>query len=328
MDLLHAEIQGPAPRCHAAQPLYRAVFSRRGDRTGGGTSALLRVPAPGRTAVRGSLARGTWVADAAQSGGDGCRAAPAGVAKEEGHSTGLRGVAGLPDGVFVRGRHAAHLVVRGNLLAWTLEGYVPIGSPPHVEVEIITPPAIVAALSAGYRPMLHPTAARALESDAQHGMGERLLTRSSLRSTLRRSSWLLALVLAISLATKLAEHIPGIAGGPLEKLATDIYEYLKDMALLFVTVVAAYLASVFQKRTTSSRRCEKNGATSSRPSRRCLPTRRSRSQPSATTWQPSAPSPRRSTTCVRSTRTWVKPAGWSGSTLMNRCTICGARCKR
>jgi hypothetical protein len=95
---------------------------------------------------------------------------PQRVAKEEGHSTGLRGVAGLPDGVFVRGWHAAHLVVRGNLLAWTLEGYVPIGSPPHVEVEIITPPAIVAALSAGYRPMLHPTAARALESDAQHGM--------------------------------------------------------------------------------------------------------------------------------------------------------------
>jgi hypothetical protein len=74
------------------------------------------------------------------------------------------------------------------------------------------------------------------------------MTRSSLRSTLRRSYWLLALVLAISLATKLAEHIPGIAGGPLEKLATDIYEYLKDMALVFVTVVAAYLASVFQKR--------------------------------------------------------------------------------
>jgi hypothetical protein len=62
------------------------------------------------------------------------------------------------------------------------------------------------------------------------------------------SYWLLAFVLAISLGTKLAEHIPGIAGGPLERLATDIYEYLKDMALLFVTVVAAYLASVFQRR--------------------------------------------------------------------------------
>lgn len=74
------------------------------------------------------------------------------------------------------------------------------------------------------------------------------MTRSSLHRTLRRSYWLLALVLLISLGTKLAEHIPGIAGGPLEKLAQDIYEYLKDMALVFVTVVAAYLASVFQRR--------------------------------------------------------------------------------
>jgi hypothetical protein len=82
---------------------------------------------------------------------------------KERRSARLRSVAGLPDGAFVRWRHAAHLVVRGNLLAWTLEGYVPSESPPHVEVEIITPPAIVAALSAGYRPMLHPTADRALD---------------------------------------------------------------------------------------------------------------------------------------------------------------------
>lgn len=74
------------------------------------------------------------------------------------------------------------------------------------------------------------------------------MTRSSLRRTLRRCYWLLGLVLALSLATKLADHIPGIAGGPIEKLAKDVYEYLKDMALVFVTVVAAYLASVFQRR--------------------------------------------------------------------------------
>ena len=164
---------------------------------------------------------------------------------KEHQSARLRGVAGLPDGVFVRWRHAGHLAVGGHLLAWTLEGYVPAVQPPHTEVEIITPPAIVAALSAGYRPMLHPTADRCAVVD---GVGRIWMTRSSLRSTLRRSYWLLALVLAISLATKLAEHIPGIAGGPLEKLATDVYEYLKDMALVFVTVVAAYLASVFQKR--------------------------------------------------------------------------------
>lgn len=74
------------------------------------------------------------------------------------------------------------------------------------------------------------------------------MTRTTLNRTLRRSYVILALVLAVSLAAKLADHIPGIAGGPVENLAKDVYEYLKDMALVFVTVVAAYLANVFQKR--------------------------------------------------------------------------------
>jgi hypothetical protein len=76
------------------------------------------------------------------------------------------------------------------------------------------------------------------------------MTRSKLRRTLRRSYWLLGLVLAISLASKLADHIPGIAGTTGEKLLKDVYEYLKDMALVFITVVAAYLANVFQKRNS------------------------------------------------------------------------------
>ena len=74
------------------------------------------------------------------------------------------------------------------------------------------------------------------------------MTRSSLRRTLRRAYWLLCIVLAVSLATKLAEHVPGIAGSAFDRLAKNVYEFLKDMALVFVTVVAAYLASVFQKR--------------------------------------------------------------------------------
>ena len=74
------------------------------------------------------------------------------------------------------------------------------------------------------------------------------MTRSSLRRTLRRCYWVLGLVLALSLVTKLAGHIPGLAGGPLEALGRDVYDYMKDMALVFVTVVAAYLASVFQRR--------------------------------------------------------------------------------
>ena len=74
------------------------------------------------------------------------------------------------------------------------------------------------------------------------------MTRSRLRRTLRWSYVALALVLAVSLVTKLAEHIPGLAGTPSEKLAKDIYEYLKDMALVFVTVVATFLAGVYQRR--------------------------------------------------------------------------------
>jgi len=74
------------------------------------------------------------------------------------------------------------------------------------------------------------------------------MTRSSLGRTLRRAYWILGLVLAISMAAKLANHIPGLAGTPTERLLASLYDYLKDMALVLVTVVAAYLANVFQKR--------------------------------------------------------------------------------
>jgi hypothetical protein len=67
---------------------------------------------------------------------------------------------------------------------------------------------------------------------------------------------LLGLVLAISIAAKFADRIPGIAGTPLERAAGDVYEYLRDMALVLVTVVAAYLANVFQKRSKFVERLE------------------------------------------------------------------------
>ncbi len=75
------------------------------------------------------------------------------------------------------------------------------------------------------------------------------MTRSSLKRTLRRAYWLLGLVLLVSIVAKLADHVPGIAGTQAERLLKDIYDYLKDMSLVLVTVVAAYLANVFQKRT-------------------------------------------------------------------------------
>ena len=75
------------------------------------------------------------------------------------------------------------------------------------------------------------------------------MTRASLNRTLRRAYVVLGLVLLVSVAAKFADRIPGIAGTPLERAAADIYEYLRDMALVLVTVVAAYLANVFQKRS-------------------------------------------------------------------------------
>ncbi len=74
------------------------------------------------------------------------------------------------------------------------------------------------------------------------------MTRSTLKRTLRWSYVALVLVLAISLMTKLAHHIPGLSQTPWQAFAHDIYEYLKDMALVFVTVVATLLAGVYQKR--------------------------------------------------------------------------------
>ncbi len=75
------------------------------------------------------------------------------------------------------------------------------------------------------------------------------MTRASLNRTLRHAYFWLGFVLVLSLASKFADRIPGIAGTAIETAAGDLYEYLKDMTLVFVTVVAAYLANVFQKRS-------------------------------------------------------------------------------
>lgn len=61
---------------------------------------------------------------------------------------------------------------------------------------------------------------------------------------------MLAFVLIVSLFAKFADYVPGIAGSKTSSVATSLYDYMRDMALVFVTVVAAYLAHVFQKRST------------------------------------------------------------------------------
>jgi hypothetical protein len=65
----------------------------------------------------------------------------------------------LPDGTMVSQQGTVGLWCRGAVLPWSFDGYgapVPVG--PRTRVELLTPPSIVAALAAGYRPMVHPSA--------------------------------------------------------------------------------------------------------------------------------------------------------------------------
>ena len=63
----------------------------------------------------------------------------------------------LPDGATVAVGGEAFLVRGGALLGWSPGGYVEARPMPGV-VEVLTPRAIVAAIGAGYAPVLHPTA--------------------------------------------------------------------------------------------------------------------------------------------------------------------------
>jgi hypothetical protein len=66
----------------------------------------------------------------------------------------------LPDGVMIRHDGGPALLVGGQMLPWSFAGYqtaVPVDE--DAMVEVLTPPSSVAAIAAGYRPVLHPTAA-------------------------------------------------------------------------------------------------------------------------------------------------------------------------
>jgi len=73
-------------------------------------------------------------------------------------------VGALPDGAMVRHDDGPALVLGGRLLPWSFDGY---GAPRRVAgdtpVELLTPPSIVAVLSGGYRPLMHPSAAAVSE---------------------------------------------------------------------------------------------------------------------------------------------------------------------
>ncbi len=65
--------------------------------------------------------------------------------------------ADLPDGTMIVARGQAFVMAAGQPLLWQPGGYHPVSAPLDVE-GLITPPATVAALRAGYRPMLHHSA--------------------------------------------------------------------------------------------------------------------------------------------------------------------------
>lgn len=69
----------------------------------------------------------------------------------------------LPDGAFVLRGGAPHLVLEGELVRWTPAGYTERSPRPSGQAVLLTPPALLEVLRAGWEPvvpLLHPTALR------------------------------------------------------------------------------------------------------------------------------------------------------------------------
>ncbi|WP_338827761.1 hypothetical protein [Bradyrhizobium sp. 27S5] len=69
-------------------------------------------------------------------------------------------IAGLPDGTMVQANGESYLVANGETLRWSFAGYdrADVTGP----ALLLTPPSTIRAFQAGYRPVLHPSAAAAL----------------------------------------------------------------------------------------------------------------------------------------------------------------------
>ncbi len=70
-------------------------------------------------------------------------------------------VSALPDGAMVAHDDRALLIVSGALRLWAFTGYGPspaFSTSPDARLRLLTPPATLAALKAGYKPVLHQTA--------------------------------------------------------------------------------------------------------------------------------------------------------------------------
>jgi hypothetical protein len=66
----------------------------------------------------------------------------------------------LPDATMIAMDGKAYAVAGHGLRPWSFEGFGPVEHPrPNGDVSVLTPPAIIAVLSAGYRPVWHLRAA-------------------------------------------------------------------------------------------------------------------------------------------------------------------------
>lgn len=68
-------------------------------------------------------------------------------------------VGGLPDGVMVRYGDSTGLLADGRIFPWSFTGYgAPLPISAATPVDLLTPPATVATIAAGYHPLIHPSA--------------------------------------------------------------------------------------------------------------------------------------------------------------------------
>jgi hypothetical protein len=70
-----------------------------------------------------------------------------------------RRIDALPDGAMIAIEGSAYAVRGKRLLRWTPSGYAgTLSRPRGITADVLTPPSIVAALEAGYRPLWHSSA--------------------------------------------------------------------------------------------------------------------------------------------------------------------------
>jgi len=73
--------------------------------------------------------------------------------------TTVQQLAELPDGAMIRYDGRPALVLAGQVLPWSWQGYDNARRPPGlIEVEVLTPPANLVVLKAGFTPLLHSSA--------------------------------------------------------------------------------------------------------------------------------------------------------------------------